>query len=276
MFLSDKHLFGLRAPADEGAAGGAAAAASPTPAAKPDAAAVAAAAGAASGAAAATAPDKAAEPPKATSILDKAVVPEDKGDKKPEDKPAETDEQKAAREKAETEAKEKASADLLKAYDGLKTPKEFDTKAAAFQSFKESAAKAGITAETAQALLDSVAPKLVEQISAPYEQWAKTQKEWIDAINSEYPGEKQKTALGHIANIFNHRLDNNPFVQSEAEANELRQVFAITGAGNNPAIFRLLERIGELLSEGSPASGKPAPQEKSAAEVLYPSMAKAT
>lgn len=268
----------LRAPADAPGGAPSAAAVSTTAAASPAAAVTTgdAKATASSPGDAAAAAAKPAEAPKPTSILDTVKPPVDaKPEAKPgeakaeEAKPAETPEAKAEREKAERDAK---IADTLKTYDALKLPEGVEADQPVYADFKKAAAQHGLPTEAAQALIDTVAPKLKEAVEAPYKAWGEMQEKWIGEIKAdpEIGGKNLEQNLGIVVKGIHALMGNTEAAQKVKEA------LAFTGAGNNPEIVRAFYRAGKLVSEGTPLSGKNAPAEKprDIGSIMYPTMAK--
>lgn len=275
MLLPD-YLKILRAPADAPAsATGAAAAPNSATAAPSDAGKTDAAPAAKSGDGAAAAAAKPAEAVKPTSILDTVKPPVDAkpeakpGEAKAEEKPAETPEAKAEREKAESDAK---IADTLKSYDALKLPEGVEADQPVYADFKKAAAQHGLPTEAAQALIDTVAPKLKEAVEAPYKAWGEMQEKWIGEIKAdpEIGGKNLEQNLGIVVKGIHALMGNTEAAQKVKEA------LAYTGAGNNPEIVRAFYRAGKLVSEGTPLSGKNAPAEKprDIGSIMYPTMAK--
>ena len=150
-------------------------------------------------------------------------------------------------------------------YKDLKLPEGIAADDASLGAFTAEAAKLGITQDKAEALLASVAPELVKQLTEPYRIWNDTQRQWQAEIKAdpEFGGEK---LAGHLTTIS--RVIDNPALTDPG----FRDAVNATGAGNNPAIIRTLARWAALLSEGTHVAGAPAPQPKTVAQRLYPSM----
>lgn len=162
-------------------------------------------------------------------------------------------------------------ADGTVAYD-ITLPDGFSVDDATMGQFKNLAAEAKLPPETAQKFADLYASRVAEIAQAPYQLWADTQKQWQDAVKTdpELGGKNYDQTNRACAALFQFGPDN-PFVQTKAEADALRQAFIFTGAGNQPDIVRLIARLGATRLEGGPVpGGAPAPQKKSAAETLYP------
>ncbi len=205
--------------------------------------------------AAAAAPDA----PAAKSLLTDAKA--EGGDEPP---PAETDDQKAAREAKEAEDKAAAKTAALAALDVLKLPEGMPTDQPAFVDFKNAAVDLEIPPEKAQALLDTVAPKLKEALEAPYNAWADLQEKWATEAkgDKEYGGADFERNLGVAARALD--TYGTP---------ELRVALAETGFGNHPEAIRWMYRVGKTLAEGKPVVGIPkAGEPVSTARKLYPNM----
>lgn len=106
--------------------------------------------------------------------------------------------------------------------------------------------------EQAQKLVDlhlSEVNKVVERIAKQNENaWTDTRKEWVDKIKAdpELGGNRFQTIVqqaGSVIELYGGTKD---------QISELRQVFNFTGAGDHPAVVRLLSNIGRALGEGKP------------------------
>lgn len=253
-------------------------------------------AGAGDGAAAAAAAAGAVEKPAATSALATAVDdagaaaaaaaaaakdPPVEGDKKPAEETAEakaerlkneTPEEKTAREAEEKAAGDKKVADLRKSYEAIKLPDGLKADQPAVADFLKIASEKGMPLDQAQALVDSVAPKLQEAVDAPYKAWADLQTKWMGELKTdpEIGGAALKENLGFAAKA----LDTFAGDSKSPEGQAVREAFEFTGAGNHPAIARMLVRVGKALAEGAPLGGKGKGQAPDLAAQMYPSMAK--
>lgn len=261
----------LRAPDGEGAGGGGAGGAAPA------AAALGAPAGTATPAAAVAPAAVVAPAAKPASVLD-TPAPEVKQEAKPAVDPAakpaddpaklkpavdETAEQKVEREKAEAEARK---VETLKSYEALKLPESVNPADPAFTGFKETAALHGLAPEVAQALVDSVAPKLDEAVNGPIRQWQKQQEDWIaaDKADPEFGGKD------FAQNMAIARKGVNALLGEEG-ATKFLQVAAFTGAGNSPEFVRACFRLGKMAGENGFVTGRTAPVGKpKVSELFYP------
>lgn len=126
----------------------------------------------------------------------------------------------------------------------------------------EELSKLGIPQDKAEALLATVAPKLAEQLAAPYKAWNTMQQEWQGKIKADpdFGGDKLNGTLVGIAKVID-----------QFGGNDLRQALVATGAGNNPTIFRAFAQIAAHFTEGTPVSGAAA-STRDALAAMYPSM----
>ena len=88
------------------------------------------------------------------------------------------------------------------------------------------------------------------------DQWRKESQE-----HPEFGGAKFQTTMSQVAKVVN--TYGTP---------ELKAVFDLTGAGNNPHVIQFLAKIGATLNEPPPVSGTPTPQASALENRLYPSM----
>jgi hypothetical protein len=93
--------------------------------------------------------------------------------------------------------------------------------------------------------------------------WRTTNEQWVNEVKTEFAGEKLTAAQATVSKALN-----------EYGGQGVREAFDLTGAGNNPAIFRLIHNMAKALGEGTPATnGTPAGQgEKTLAERMYPNL----
>lgn len=237
----------------------------------------------------------AVEKPAATSILatavdegaaaaaaaakDKPVVEGDK-DKPVEETPEqkaerlknETPEAKAAREAVEKVASDKKVADTLKTYDAIKLPEGMKKDQPALLEFLKDAAANGMPLDQAQKYVDTVGPKLQEAVDAPYKAWADMQTKWMTELKTdpEIGGAALKENLGLAAKA----LDTFAGDAKSPEGMAVREALEFTGAGNHPAIARMLVRVGKGLAEGAPLGGRSKGQGPDLAAAMYPTMQK--
>lgn len=98
--------------------------------------------------------------------------------------------------------------------------------------------------------------------------WEETQAKWQDEVKAdpEVGGEKLGPTLANIAKLVD-----------KFGTKELREVFDLTGVGNNPHAIKFLDKIAkQLVVEGAavPAAA-PGNDSRSRAEILFPTQGKA-
>lgn len=121
-------------------------------------------------------------------------------------------------------------------------------------------------AERSQKLVDLQVSALQKASEAGSQAWADMQTQWQTEVKSDKDlgGANLQTTLDGIAKLV--EAYGSP---------ELVNVMNITGAGNNIHVIRFVNKIAAKLNEGGPiAPGAPASVPQSAAERLFPSMAK--
>lgn len=116
-------------------------------------------------------------------------------------------------------------------------------------------------AELAKLQFDSEQARSVKE----GEKWTEVQNEWRKQAEADpaIGGSKLPETLATVGRFMATYGDD-----------EARAAFDLTGAGNHPAIVRMLAKAGALLKEGTPVSGTPAEAPKSAAERIFPNQGK--
>jgi hypothetical protein len=117
---------------------------------------------------------------------------------------------------------------------------------------------AGITREQANKLAGIIAADRKER----FEQWGKTQEEWVKAAKTdkEYGGDKFDASITGAKRVLN-----------KFGTPELQEYLTASGGGNHPEMIRFMARVGNAISDDSPpgsetpAGSKP----KDHAEILY-------
>jgi hypothetical protein len=133
-------------------------------------------------------------------------------------------------------------------------------------SFLEGAAKGGMDNESVQAVINTLGPKLVEQMQAPIKAWVDLNEKWVAEVQADpvIGGDKWPMAKETV-------LQAMTLVLTPEETRATREALGITGAGNNPAVIRLLYSMAKRLVEPGPVKGNaPTEPPKSAAALLYP------
>jgi hypothetical protein len=133
-------------------------------------------------------------------------------------------------------------------------------------SFLEGAAKGGMDNESVQAVINTLGPKLVEQMQAPIKAWVDLNEKWVAEVQADpvIGGDKWPMAKETV-------LQAMTLVLTPEETRATREALGLTGAGNNPAVIRLLYSMARRLVEPGPVKGNaPTEPPKSAAALLYP------
>jgi len=119
--------------------------------------------------------------------------------------------------------------------------KEYDSNL--LTAFEAAAKDSNLTQETAQKLLDKMAPAIAERQT---EQVAAIRKDWFEASKSdkEFGGEKLEQNLG----VAKKALDT-------FGSPELNQLLVSTGLGNHPEVIRMMYRAGKAIGEDTFVSG---------------------
>lgn len=93
--------------------------------------------------------------------------------------------------------------------------------------------------------------------------WADMQTEWQTAVknDADIGGAKFDATMTKVGKLM-----------EEFGNDDLRQVFDLTGAGNNIHVVKFLANLSDKLTEGTHTLGNPANADQSAASKLFPSM----
>lgn len=119
--------------------------------------------------------------------------------------------------------------------------------------------------ERAQALLDHhhVAARGIAEAAAAAvsDNYRQINEKWRAEVAADpvIGGANQAQALGVVAKALD----------TYGDGKALREVFALTGAGNNPHVIRLLHTMATQLGEGKPAHGSTATPPKTMQEIFY-------
>lgn len=157
-------------------------------------------------------------------------------------------------------ASEEAPAGAPEAYIDFTLPEGLTVEPELMTAFQETAKSNGLSQEAAQGFLDLYSKTVQTQVSAmaqhlteqQQQAWADTNKAWLAELEAvpDFQGDNKKTALATVAKALD-----------EYGVGDVRGAFALTGAGNNPAIVQTFLRMARALSEsptlisGSPPSG---------------------
>lgn len=115
----------------------------------------------------------------------------------------------------------------------------------------------------AQSMIDLYQSAMKKASEASSQAWADQQTEWQGEVKADEKigGDKLQPTLDRIGRLT-----------QEYGSDELLDVFAATGAGNNIHVIRFLDGIAAKLTEGGPVSGEPTSAKADAATRLFPSM----
>lgn len=152
---------------------------------------------------------------------------------------------------------------------GTKTPESYDLQmpdgveldTAAAEEFKGIAKEYGLTQEQAQKVAD-IGAKMVQRQAEAHQAQVQT---WVDAVKTdkEIGGEKLNENLA----VARRTIDT-------FGSPELKEMLNVTGIGNHPEIVKLAYKIGKAISDDGFVRGGNTSSPRSAAEIMYPSMAK--
>lgn len=152
---------------------------------------------------------------------------------------------------------------------GTKAPESYDLKmpdgveldTAAADEFKGIAKEYGLTQEQAQKVAD-IGAKMVQRQTEAHQAQVQT---WVDAVKTdkEIGGDKLNENLA----IARKTIDT-------FGSPELKEMLNVTGIGNHPEIVKLAYKIGKAISDDGFVRGGNTSSPRSAAEIMYPSMAK--
>lgn len=106
--------------------------------------------------------------------------------------------------------------------------------------------------DRAQKLVDLHVGALRAAADAPHQLWTKTQGEWQATVKAdkELGGQNFDATRATITKGI-----QAVFGKDTQSADAAFEAFAYTGAGNHPALVRLMYRVGKMLSEGDPVNG---------------------
>jgi len=159
----------------------------------------------------------------------------------------------------------KAEAPVLLTAEALKFPEGFTVDEASRDSFIELMNKEMPAAERAQALIELQAKLAQEASEAGSREWQTVQDGWQAAVKADpdIGGANLSRTLSSIAKVID-----------EYGSPEAREAFNLTGAGNHPAIVKMMANVAKQLTEGRPVSGTLPSTQATLAEMMYPTMEK--
>ncbi len=178
-------------------------------------------------------------------------------------------------EKPPDEGEQKPEPRSPESYTDFTLPEGVQLDESGLTEFKSFAKEQDLTQEQAQKVLEFGGQKLKERLEAPFKVWTETQRKWQAEVKAdpEIGGTKFEQSIKDAAQVFVPG-EGNPFVGSAEEAQALREALNVTGAGNNPALVKFFVKIGRLLAEPGPISGKPTAVDKQGDLLakMYPTM----
>ena len=164
--------------------------------------------------------------------------PEPKSDE-PQDKPAaeETQGEKAPPDQVE----KKAESGAPEGYGDLRIPEGMALDEKGMGEFQTFAKEHDLTPAQAQKLLEFGGAKLKAQLETMYAQWHERNAKWeIQAKTDAEIGGKNFEANISTAKLVFQSGEANPLVKSMKESSALAAALNTTGAGNNPAICKIV------------------------------------
>jgi hypothetical protein len=136
-----------------------------------------------------------------------------------------------------------------------------------FGRFGEIAAKASMSQETAQSLMDLYHTVASAEASKTFDAWKTTREGWVAEVRADK--EVGGANLDMVKRTVAKALDDTSLTDPK-----FREALEVTGIGDNPAAVRTLYRWAKALTEGTHVGGN-APTgrvPRSLAEVMYPNL----
>jgi len=154
---------------------------------------------------------------------------------------------------------EKAKSDVPESYE-FKIPEGMAIDEALVESFSPLAKELGLTQDKAQQLVDFYA----KQEAGRAEVWTQTQATWAQETKAD-------------KEIGGDAFDKNVAIANQAVSKfgspEFVKALKDTGVANHPEFVRFCLRVGKAISEDTVATGAQGGGDRSAADVLFPTMA---
>lgn len=194
-----------------------------------------------------TAPSETPEKQPESLIQTEASEPAEQKEEPPEEK-----------EPAPAEEFTPLSADDISIPEDLEVSEEFRDEFLGVLNDQEMSPK-----DRAQALINLQQKVMTQGAEALTRQFDDQQKAWQDEVKSD-------TKLG--GGNFQTHLSKMGKLVEQYGSDDLVQVFAATGAGNNIHVHRFLAKMADVLLEGTPAQGNPTSAEGDRASRMFPSM----
>lgn len=152
--------------------------------------------------------------------------------------------------------------------EAFKFPEGFEKNDEVLAKFLEITNGAKLPADVAQKLIDIQTDLTKAASEAGSKAWTEMQTKWQDEVRAdpEIGGQKLEENLSHVAKLIDR--------VSGDQATAVREAFALTGAGNNPALVKFMVKVAKELSDPSPVTGAPASAPRDTASLLYPNQGK--
>lgn len=153
-------------------------------------------------------------------------------------------------------------------YEAFVVPEGFSLEEGDAKSFSEIARKHNLSQAAAQEFMDLGASRVAALAQQQQDAYKAITEGWAASTKADPEiGGKNLPATVKYA---------QKALAAFGEGTDAADAFETTGLGNHPGIIKMLARIGKDLSEDSVVAGgnSTQPERKSAAEVLYPNMAK--
>lgn len=113
------------------------------------------------------------------------------------------------------------------------------------------AAKHGLSTEAVNDLLGVHAEALKAAAVQPYQAWVDQNKAWVEEI-------KKDPEIGDGNGLKTEVKTAAAKVIADYGGQPLKDALNATGAGNNPAVIRFVNKIAKVLTEGTHVQGRPA------------------
>lgn len=177
---------------------------------------------------------------------------------------ANTDSKAEAKPEGDKTEPKDAKAEVPETYE-FKPPEGVTLDDVLITEFTPLAKELGLTQENAQKAVDFFASKVLPRVEAQRaEAWGQTQADWAKAAQADKEvGGDAFAANVAIANKAIDRFGTPEFITALKE----------TGAGNHPEFVRFCVRVGKAISEDTVSTGAQGGGQRSAADVLFPTMA---
>lgn len=172
----------------------------------------------------------------------------------------------------ESKPEAKPEAGAPEKYEDFKLPEGFKANEAAMTEAATLFKELNLPQEAAQKLIDVYAKQLQETSNAPFKAFEELRSNWRKEIVSD-PSYGDGTELKpEVSAVIGRAIDS----MGQEGAKAFREAMEVTGAGDNPAIFKGVLALAKAATEGRPVLGKgPSPAGQSAPGATRPSAAKA-